>query len=156
MRIAFLLFLASLICPVAVAQTYPDTSTDRHCRFFETRESSFPIAGWVRNTQKAITSSCNKQSSPFSSDDSIVKFTLMVESSGSISSLAIKDSSHDKEADEYYAEKIRQASPFSPAPKTLSVKAASVMNTKPKLYNGPFLISITKSKVTVQPLRQEN
>jgi hypothetical protein len=141
---------------VATAQPYPNPSTDRHCRFFEPREAPFPVAGWVRNTQKAIASSCNKLPSPFASDDSIVKFTLMVESSGKISNLAIKDSSNSKEADEHYAELIRQASPFSPAPKTLSAQAGSAMNITPKLYKGPFEISITKAKVTVQPVRQEN
>lgn len=153
MRISYLLLLAGAVCPIATAQPYPDTSTDRHYRF-EPQEAPFPISLWVKNTEKSIESSCKKIPPPFLSDQSTIKFTLMVDSSGKISSLTMENPSQNKEADEYYAQRIRQASPFSAAPKTLSEKAGAAINLKPKLYKGPFLISITDTKVSVHPVRQ--
>lgn len=153
MKVLVTLIASGLFCSAAQAQQKFEFSESGQCNFFPSKETSLPIAGWVRETRNSISQSCKSKASPFLNDEAMVKFRMTVTSSGGIADLAVKESSGDSKADKFYAERIREAGPFPPAAKTLSPKAETMLKRQSKPFKGPFLVCIGKSTVQVQPDR---
>lgn len=150
MRIV-VLFLVNCIACSAVAAQQPNISRDFHCKPFAKPQPQ--LDAWIKDAQKLITKSRSKDAASSYSKGKIASFVLKVKPSGSISTLNIRQSSGDVELDELYAERIRKASPFAPAPKLeLSFGKKTGIT---KVYTGPFLVSIANEGVQVQTVKGE-
>lgn len=153
MRLLLALIFLVLYLPAAFGQqpVDPEAPVDPHCTFGSIEPVYFPLHGWCQYAQKAIIDSCSAKPKPVGVIHLPVKFELMIEYSGIIASLEVKESSGNQQIDKYYLERIRKAGPYLKAPRSVWP-----FGTKPKqrvgvaAYRGPFFITVSKSAITVE------
>lgn len=153
MRVIFVFACLLVFAPVVGAQQQFENEEIffSHCSFGPTEPIYFPLDGWCSDARKKIEGAIISRPNPSRAFHPPVKFELIIESSGIISRLEVKESSGDKKIDNYCLERIQKAGPYLQAPRSVWP-----FGTRPKqivgglVYRGPFFITVSGSSVKVE------